>query len=109
MSRLLSRQGQATVRSLGVSTNGMTSRAASRTGLLGSRQSIRCYTGEKQDGSSFKGQMLESVSSRIARERQERARFAAQRHDSAGSKAWGVTFSMSHLHPLVELTLDMCF
>jgi hypothetical protein len=96
MSRLLSRQGQATLRCLGGSYYGTITRDGTRTLSLASRQSIRCYASERQkEGSTFKGQMLESVQSRIAREKQERAKFAAERQTTAGSRAWGITFSTS--------------
>ncbi|KAH6657185.1 hypothetical protein BKA67DRAFT_513771 [Truncatella angustata] len=95
MSRLLSRQGQATLRGLGLglgaASHATALRNASRNGALGSLQSIRCYANER-DGPSFKGQMLESIQTRIAREKQERAKFAAQRQNTAGSRAWGITF-----------------
>lgn len=95
MSRLLTRQGQATLRNLGGLHSATPAQAASKTGLPASSRytSVRRYATDKQDGSSFKGQMLESVQSRIAREKQERAKFAAQRQTTAGSRAWGITFS----------------
>lgn len=98
MSRLLTRKGQATLRNLGglhhSSVSAPTAYAATRLGVLSSRHTAaRCYATDKQDGSSFKGQMLESVQSRIAREKQERAKFAAERQTTAGSRAWGITFS----------------
>lgn len=97
MSRLLTRKGQATLRNLGglhhSSVSAPTAYAATRLGVLSSRHTAaRCYATDKQDGSSFKGQMLESVQSRIAREKQERAKFAAERQTTAGSRAWGITF-----------------
>ncbi|KAK6077126.1 glycolate oxidase [Seiridium cupressi] len=85
-------EGQATLRGLEGLHCRPSARAATRSGTA-SWQSVRCYASEKQDGGpSFKGQMLESISSRIAREKQERAKFAAQRQNSAGSRAWGITF-----------------
>ncbi|KAK8032598.1 d-lactate dehydrogenase (cytochrome) [Apiospora arundinis] len=58
------------------------------------RSSLRCYATEKEgsNGPSFKGQMLESISSRIVRERKEREKFAAQRENAAGSRNWAITF-----------------
>lgn len=44
---------------------------------------------------SFQGQMLESVSSRIAREKEERERFARQRVETAGTRRWATTFGES--------------
>ncbi|KAK8058060.1 D-lactate dehydrogenase (cytochrome) [Apiospora phragmitis] len=59
------------------------------------RSSLRCYATENEGskGPSFKGQMLESISSRIARERKEREKFAAQRENAAGSRNWAITFT----------------
>ncbi|KAI0096308.1 hypothetical protein F4776DRAFT_559103 [Hypoxylon sp. NC0597] len=56
--------------------------------------SARSYATEKkeQPGSSFQGQMLESISSRIAREKAEREKFAKQRQETAGSRRWATTF-----------------
>ncbi|KAK8113460.1 D-lactate dehydrogenase (cytochrome) [Apiospora sp. TS-2023a] len=58
------------------------------------RSSLRRYATEKEgsNGPSFKGQMLESISSRIVRERKEREKFAAQRENRAGSRNWAITF-----------------
>jgi D-lactate dehydrogenase (cytochrome) len=36
--------------------------------------------------------MLESISSRIAREKAEREKFAKQRQESAGTRRWATTF-----------------
>lgn len=38
--------------------------------------------------------MLETISSRIAREKAERAKFAQQRHESAGTRRWATTFAV---------------
>ncbi|KAI1815210.1 hypothetical protein GGS20DRAFT_576305 [Poronia punctata] len=46
----------------------------------------------ERTGSSFQGQMLESVSSRIAREKAEREKLAKQRQESAGTRRWATTF-----------------
>ncbi|KAI0178583.1 D-lactate dehydrogenase mitochondrial precursor [Hypoxylon sp. FL1284] len=56
--------------------------------------SPRYYATEKKDqsGSSFQGLMLESISSRIAREKAEREKFARQREESAGTRRWATTF-----------------
>ncbi|KAI0151571.1 hypothetical protein GGR57DRAFT_470750 [Xylariaceae sp. FL1272] len=45
-------------------------------------------------GPSFKGQMMESITSRIARERAERERFAKERVESANSRRWATTFGL---------------
>ncbi|KAI1840667.1 hypothetical protein JX265_006124 [Neoarthrinium moseri] len=94
MSRLLSRQGQATLRSLGAPSSSAARATVPRNTLVGTWQSVRCYANEKPEsgGPSFKGQMLESISSRIAREKQERAKFAEQRQNTAGSRHWAITF-----------------
>ncbi|KAI0127054.1 glycolate oxidase [Xylariales sp. AK1849] len=91
MSRLVTRPGQASLRTLGASGSRATTQCG---GMLGARQSIRCYANEKQEtgGPSFKGQMLESISSRIAREKKEQQKFAEQRNNTAGSRAWAITF-----------------
>ncbi|KAK6949607.1 hypothetical protein Daesc_009690 [Daldinia eschscholtzii] len=53
----------------------------------------RSYATEKKDpGSSFQGQMLESISSRIAREKAEREKFAKQQQETAGTRRWATTF-----------------
>ncbi|ORY57734.1 D-lactate dehydrogenase mitochondrial precursor [Pseudomassariella vexata] len=92
MSRLTTIPTQTTLlRSLGA-----TSRIATpaRASLL-SKQAVRWYASEKKEassGSSFQGQMLESISSRIQRERKEREKFAKQRENSASSRRWATTF-----------------
>ncbi|GAP88180.1 putative glycolate oxidase [Rosellinia necatrix] len=57
---------------------------------------VRAYSSDDgKKGSaeaSFQGQMLESISSRIAREKAEREKFAQQRLESAGSRRWAMTF-----------------
>ncbi|KAI1455862.1 hypothetical protein F4805DRAFT_434437 [Annulohypoxylon moriforme] len=61
-----------------------------------SRGSIRSYATEGKDGKdkkgSFQGQMLESISSRIAREKADREKFARQQQESAASRQWAMTF-----------------
>lgn len=42
--------------------------------------------------------MLESISSRIAREKAEREKFARQRQESAGSRRWATTFGVYPLN-----------
>ncbi|OTA68565.1 glycolate oxidase [Hypoxylon sp. EC38] len=92
MSRLASRSTYAGIRSLGVPRpiQQQPSRCLAYAG------SVRSYATEKkkeQSGSSsFQGQMLESISSRIAREKAEREKFAQQRQESVGTRRWAMTF-----------------
>ncbi|KAI1827218.1 hypothetical protein F4861DRAFT_437677 [Xylaria intraflava] len=87
MSPLATRPAQVGLRTL-------TARSARRTVLscVASSHGIRAYSAEKGPGSSFQGQMLESIGSRIARERAEREKFAKQRGESANSRRWATTF-----------------
>ncbi|KXJ96118.1 glycolate oxidase [Microdochium bolleyi] len=68
------------------------------TALSGARGYAAGNDGPRTPGSgssgkaSFQGQMLESVSSRIAREKAEREKFAQQRVESAGTRRWATTF-----------------
>ncbi|CAJ2500023.1 Uu.00g028760.m01.CDS01 [Anthostomella pinea] len=89
MSRLASRSAQAGLRHLKASTS---SRTVPRCLALGAN--VRSYATEKKEpsGPSFQGQMLESISSRIQREKAEREKFAQQRQQSAGSRRWATTF-----------------
>lgn len=48
----------------------------------------------QQDGRSFKGQLYESTTARLQKEREERKRFAKQRNESAGGKNAALTFGM---------------
>ncbi|KAI0204651.1 hypothetical protein F4808DRAFT_414456 [Astrocystis sublimbata] len=63
--------------------------------LVGYR-AVRAYSDRKDrresSGSSFQGQMLESIISRIAREKGERERFANERLESVGTRRWATTF-----------------
>lgn len=101
--RLTMRQSQTMLRSLPPATCPARVATLPRSGCAGasalrSRQSIRCYASENgpaKSGPSFQGQMLESISSRIARERKEREKFALQRATSSGSRNWAITFSTS--------------
>ncbi|KAI0839163.1 hypothetical protein F5Y06DRAFT_295779 [Hypoxylon sp. FL0890] len=89
MSRLVSRSTYAGIRGIGVPRPiQTTSRCVTFTG------SVRSYATEKKDqaGSTFQGQMLESISSRIAREKAEQAKFARQRQESVGTRRWAMTF-----------------
>lgn len=101
--RLTMRQSQTMLRSLPPSPCPARVAALARSGGAGasalrSRQSTRCYASEQgpqKSGPSFQGQMLESISSRIARERKEREKFALERATSSGSRNWAITFSTS--------------
>jgi D-lactate dehydrogenase (cytochrome) len=46
------------------------------------------------DGRSFKGQLYESASVRLAREREERQRFSRERNEGAGGRNMALTFGM---------------
>ncbi|KAK0624651.1 hypothetical protein B0T17DRAFT_492754 [Bombardia bombarda] len=48
----------------------------------------------RNNGPSFKGQMLESISARMAREQSDRERMARMRNDSAGSRHLIMTFAL---------------
>ncbi|KAI1430774.1 hypothetical protein GGR50DRAFT_683197 [Xylaria sp. CBS 124048] len=87
MSPLATRPAQVGLRNL-------TARSSCRTVLSGvaSSHGIRAYSSKEGLGSSFHGQMLESISSRIAREKAERERFARERLQSANSRRWATTF-----------------
>ncbi|KAI0468476.1 hypothetical protein F4859DRAFT_205235 [Xylaria cf. heliscus] len=91
MSALATRVAQAGLRSPAIQS----SRRAVRP-CVASTRAIRAYSDKKDSNesteSSFRGQMLESISSRIARERAEREKFARQRLESAGSRRWATTF-----------------
>ncbi|KJR81545.1 D-lactate dehydrogenase (cytochrome) [Sporothrix schenckii 1099-18] len=50
--------------------------------------------GVDADGRSFRGQMLESISSRMAREKAEREKIAQQRQDTASSRNAATTFML---------------
>lgn len=49
---------------------------------------------EKGRGPSFKGQMMESITARLAREKAEREKAALERAESASSRNFAFTFSM---------------
>ncbi|KAI1772652.1 hypothetical protein F4818DRAFT_134789 [Hypoxylon cercidicola] len=89
MSRLASRSTRAGLRNLGAPRPAQTTLP-----YVAYSGSLRSYATERKDqpGSSFQGQMLESISSRIAREKAEREKFAKQREESAGSRQWAMTF-----------------
>ncbi|KAI1128710.1 hypothetical protein F5Y10DRAFT_169381 [Nemania abortiva] len=59
-------------------------------------RAVRAYSSDKKGslGSTFQGQMLESISSRIAREKAEREKFARQRLESVGARRWATTFAV---------------
>ncbi|KAI1633488.1 hypothetical protein F4809DRAFT_666941 [Biscogniauxia mediterranea] len=89
MSRIASRSVQAGLRNLGAPRP---NRTALRCLPLGT--SARSYATDKKPppGSTFQGQMLQSVRSRIARERAENEEFAKRRQETAGSRRWAMTF-----------------
>lgn len=72
------------------------SRTAACAALGGRRGASRLMSTEKQapDGKgSFKGQMLESITTRIAREKEERERIARERITSSSTRNAATTFS----------------
>ncbi|KAI4870242.1 D-lactate dehydrogenase mitochondrial precursor [Hypoxylon rubiginosum] len=89
MSRLASPSTRAGLRSIGVPRPARTAIPC-----VAYSGSLRFYATERkeQPGPSFQGQMLESISSRIAREKAEREKFARQREESVGSRRWAMTF-----------------
>lgn len=95
MSPLTSRSAQAGLRTLGA-------RSARQTALqcvATSRAALRAYATQKNEtddamGPSFKGQMLESITSRIAREKAEREKYAKERQESASTRRWATTFGV---------------
>jgi D-lactate dehydrogenase (cytochrome) len=98
MSRLSTAQAQGVLRSLGTSSS--LTRAAPRCGISICRQHVRNYSerkdvgkGQSPQGPSFQGQLMESITSRIQRERQEREKFAQDREKVSGARNWAVTFS----------------
>ncbi|KAI1326940.1 hypothetical protein F5Y16DRAFT_373246 [Xylariaceae sp. FL0255] len=92
MSPLVTRPAQAWLRTLAA-------QKYCQTALLGVARNgaaRRSYATENKDeseaGASFKGQMLESIGSRLARERAEREKFDREKRESAASKRWAQTF-----------------
>ncbi|KAI0003468.1 hypothetical protein F4779DRAFT_601946 [Xylariaceae sp. FL0662B] len=92
MSRLASRAAHPGLRSLRAPSSANPGRGVSRSIALAGN--VRTYATEKNEpsGPSFKGQMLESITSRIAREKAERERFARQRQETATARRWATTF-----------------
>ncbi|KAI0473838.1 hypothetical protein GGR56DRAFT_649232 [Xylariaceae sp. FL0804] len=88
MSRLLTRAARTGLRTLAPASSGCPAYCAARAGR------VRFYATEKNDGrgSSFQSQMLESVQSRIQRERADRERLSSQRPESEWSRRWAMTF-----------------
>ncbi|RYO77737.1 hypothetical protein DL766_010032 [Monosporascus sp. MC13-8B] len=93
MSRLASRQTPALLRCARVPSCPAPART-SPASVSSVKECARCYASDRKNssGGSFQGQMLESISSRIARERAEREKFARQRQDTAGARRWATTF-----------------
>ncbi|KAJ9150299.1 MICOS complex subunit MIC60 [Pleurostoma richardsiae] len=89
MSNLSTRRSPALLKSLRASASA--AQRPARCAALGGNGGTRLMSTEKQGG-SFKGQMLESISSRIAREKAERERVAKERITSASSRNAATTF-----------------
>ncbi|KAL7620656.1 D-lactate ferricytochrome c oxidoreductase [Parahypoxylon ruwenzoriense] len=89
MSRFACRSTRAGLGRLGVPSSG---RIASP--CVAYPRTARSYATEKKEpsGPSFQGQMLESIGSRIAREKAEREKFARELEQSSGSRRWATTF-----------------
>ncbi|KAI1251328.1 hypothetical protein MGN70_005896 [Eutypa lata] len=96
MSRLVSRQTPALLRGVRAPAySAISCRRIPPTSVNLIRENARCYASEPKNtspGGSFQGQMLESISSRIAREKAEREKSAKQRQDTAGARRWATTF-----------------
>ncbi|CAK7273279.1 D-lactate ferricytochrome c oxidoreductase [Sporothrix epigloea] len=58
------------------------------------RRPVAGTSGANADGRSFRGQMLESISSRMAREQAERQRIASERQNSASTRNAATTFML---------------
>jgi hypothetical protein len=58
-----------------------------------------------EEGRSFKGQLYESTSNRLQKERIERARFAKERNEGASGRNWSITFGISPLHSVPRIIL----
>lgn len=89
MSSVVIRQARA-----GLNINTLAARSFRQAGpsCFSSSRALRAYSDKISTGPTFHGQMLESVSSRIAREKAEREKFARQRQESAGTRRWATTF-----------------
>ncbi|KAI0895554.1 D-lactate dehydrogenase mitochondrial precursor [Annulohypoxylon nitens] len=96
MSRLVSRSSGPALRCLGNPRFPVRTASPRLAYTYLSRSGARSYATENKDGKgkrdSFQGQMLESISSRIAREKADREKFAKQQHESAASRQWAMTF-----------------
>lgn len=76
--------------------------------LLRQRRTFRTTVPFKQEERSFKGQLYESTSQRLQRERAEQARFAKERGESKGGRNAAITFGkLSSIHD-VEHRLMAC-
>ncbi|KAI5859642.1 D-lactate dehydrogenase mitochondrial precursor [Durotheca rogersii] len=92
-SRLASRSADARLAGLALSRP-LRGRARLASARAAFPRAERAYATENKEpsGPSFRGQMLQSISSRIAREKAEREKFAREREQSAGSSRWYTTF-----------------
>ncbi|KAI0868279.1 hypothetical protein GGS24DRAFT_482867 [Hypoxylon argillaceum] len=104
MSALATRRVSAGPRALAAALRAQSCRRAVPPCVASSRalSAIRAYSSDSSDSpdkkekksirTTFQGQMIESITSRIARERVERARFAQERKESVSSRRWATTF-----------------
>ncbi|KAI0424713.1 hypothetical protein F5Y09DRAFT_353152 [Xylaria sp. FL1042] len=94
MSALATRPGRTGLRTLAIQSS---RRPGTVPSCVASSRAVRAYASGKKDSSprsSFHGQLLESITSRIAREKEERARFAEMRQESATVTRWSITFAI---------------
>ncbi|KAI9840671.1 MAG: hypothetical protein M1830_007921, partial [Pleopsidium flavum] len=59
--------------------------------LLQQRRNFQCSAPVREEERSFKGQLYESTSQRLQRERAEQARFARERGESSGGRNAAIT------------------
>ena len=74
-----------------------------RSGYVAAQRYLSSDKTPSSSGPSFKGQMMESISARMAREQAERARAARMRDQSSTSRNFSITFSRSLPTPLTSL------
>lgn len=89
MSRLATRPPKCLLRA-----PALAARRCAGTRFLSGDNKPRIVSSEKDNGPSFKGQMMESIAARMEREKAERDRAAREKSLSAAPRNWGVTFCM---------------
>lgn len=63
--------------------------------MLRQRRNFRSLRSLQEEERSFKGQLYESTSQRLQRERAEQRRFAKERGESSGGRNAAITFGTS--------------